>query len=227
MVKNLPNSGLIIKTTTGLELLHCRLAGGDDRLPAPSSFVLTSCTLLIYWGKIHATHVHTHLLHILTYLTISSPKPTLAVPGVTPLSVSFWMSFSVPTKEWEIQYLVKNERVSLQSLNRRQFVAAQNFLAINAQDILPRPGLRAPSGVLVTVNCSEWVWHGALFWVLLVTFTRSLFFECIRVTVQRPTAVVHSVCCIIIILSVLLGEAYNSCARWICSWSGKSETPLY
>lgn len=146
---------------------------------------------------------------------------------VTPLSVSFWLSFSVPTKEWEIQYLVKNERVCLQSLNRGQFVAAWNFLAINAQGILSWPGLQAPSGVLVTVSCSEGVWHGALFWVLLVTSTRSLFFECIGATVQRPTAAVHSVCCIIVILSVLLGEAYNSCARWICSWSGKSEAPCY
>lgn len=89
-------------------------------------------------------HMHIHSLHILKYLAINFPKLTLAAS-----SVSFWKLFSVPTREWEIQHLLRNGRVSLRNFNEGQPVAAQNFLAINAQHISLLGHWTPPSVVLL------------------------------------------------------------------------------
>lgn len=98
MLRSLPSSGLVVQTTTELELLAGWLAGGEDRLPAPCSFMLTLCTSPI--GEKYRPHVGTHTLHILKYLTADSQIHSCDVKGNTS-SASFGKLFSVPPEEWE------------------------------------------------------------------------------------------------------------------------------
>lgn len=152
MLRSFPSSGLVITTATGLELLHCWLAGRGDRLPAPPSFTLTLWTLLIYWRKTHATHGHTHT----SYFQIPHnklPSPLLWHQGWT-ASASFWKLFSVPTEGWECQFA---------EFEQRHLVATQNFADINARRVLPLPGRwTLPSGILLVKAIAVRGWLGSL-----------------------------------------------------------------